>query len=131
MDDHRKDNANARGRQGEQTPCRAFTDAKAAVGVFIYRCRPEFGSLAAALGGLDALVFTGGVGENTPAITEGICAELGWLGVGIDHKANTQGASRISHEAAKVDVYMIPTDEERVLARGACEFLRNVKGAGD
>lgn len=98
--------------------------ASAAVAFFTYRCRREIGSLAAALGGLDALVFTGGVGENAPAIREGICAELGWLGVGIDRQANARGASRISPEAGAVGVYVIPTDEEQGLARGAEKVLR-------
>lgn len=103
--------------------------ASAAVAFFTYRCRREIGSLAAALGGLDALVFTGGVGENAPAIREGICAELGWLGIGIDRQANAQGASQISPKAGAVDVYLVPTDEEQVLARGAEEGLRNGDGA--
>jgi len=104
-------------------------DAKAAVAFFIYRCRREIGSLAAALGGLDALVFTGGIGEHAPAIRQGICAELGWLGVQIDDEANDQGASRISPEAGKVKVYMLPTDEEQVLARGAHALLLNDDGS--
>ena len=104
-------------------------EAQSAVAFFIYRCRREIGSLAAALGGLDALVFTGGIGENAPAIREGICADLGWLGIGIDQRANAQGASRISPEAGKVEVYMVPTDEEQVLARGAEQVLRDGDGA--
>ena len=104
-------------------------EAQAAVTFFTYRCRCEIGSLAAALGGLDALVFTGGIGENAPAIREGICADLGWLGVGIDKQANAQGASRISPEAGKVGVFVIPTDEEQVLARGAEEVLAGGDGA--
>ncbi|WP_245729544.1 acetate/propionate family kinase [Salinihabitans flavidus] len=98
--------------------------ARAAVAFFTYRCRREIGSLAAALGGLDGLVFTGGVGENAPGIREGICAELGWLGIGIDQQANAHGSSRISPDAGTVGVYLIPTDEEQVLARGAEEGLR-------
>jgi len=103
--------------------------ASAAVAFFTYRCRREIGSLAAALGGLDALVFTGGIGENAPAIREGICADLGWLGVGIDRQANAQGASRISPETGKVGTFVIPTDEEQVLARGAEEVLTDRDGA--
>ena len=104
-------------------------EAQAAVAFFIYRCRREIGSLAAALGGLDALVFTGGVGENAPAIREGICADLGWLGMRIDHQANVQGASRISTDTGKVGVFVIPTDEETVLARRAEEVLGDVDDA--
>jgi len=98
-------------------------DAMAAVAFFIYRCQREIGSLVAALGGLDALVFTGGIGENSPVIRKRICAGLGWLGVQIDDQANDHGASRISPKSGKVAAYMIPTDEEHVLARGAQKLL--------
>lgn len=98
--------------------------AKAAVAFFVYRCRREIGSLAAALGGLDGVVFTGGVGENAPLIRERICADLGWLGVGIDRQANVDAAIRISSQSEKVGVFVIPTDEEQVLARGAEQVLR-------
>jgi acetate kinase len=102
--------------------------AVAAVAFFVYRCRREVGSLAAALGGLDGLVFTGGVGENAPLIRERICADLGWLGVGIDRQANDDGAIQISPRTEKVGVFVIPTDEEQVLARGAEQVLRDGTG---
>lgn len=101
-------------------------DAKSAVAFFIYRCQREIGSLAAALGGLDALVFTGGIGENSPVIRKRICAKLGWLGIRIDDQANHQGASRISSDAGKVAAFMIPTDEEHVLARSARKLLMEI-----
>lgn len=100
-------------------------EAQAAVAFFTYRCRREIGSLAAALGGLDGLVFTGGIGENAPLIRERICADLGWLGVRIDRQANAEAALRISAQSATVSVLVIPTDEEQVLARGAEEVLQN------
>jgi len=104
--------------------------AEAAVAFFVYRCRREIGSLAAALGGLDALVFTGGVGENSPAIRERICADLGWLGIRIDRLANAEAASRISPEGENVGVFVIPTDEEKVLARSAEQVLQAVGKTG-
>jgi acetate kinase len=103
-------------------------DAEAAVAFFVYRCQREIGSLSAALGGLDALVFTGGVGENAPVIRDRICADLGWLGVRVDPQANVAGERRISPEDEKVRVLVIPADEEQVLARGAAQVLRGSGG---
>ncbi|MER9685156.1 acetate/propionate family kinase [Mesorhizobium sp. M0139] len=87
--------------------------AAEAVGLFIYRVGREIGSLAAALGGLDTLVFTAGIGENAPLIREGIGAAAGWLGVKIDHDRNVKGEEMISLAGSGVDVLVIPTDEER------------------
>ena len=103
-------------------------EAREAVDVFVYRCRREIGSLAAALGGLDALVFTGGIGENAPQIRARICAGLGWLGLALDETANAGGACRIAAADAGVAAFMIPTDEESVLAQGAARVLGG--GAG-
>lgn len=99
-------------------------EAEAAVAFFVHRCRREIGALAAALGGLDALVFTGGVGENSPSIRERICADLGWLGVRIDQQANDDAGLRISPQGEQISVFVIPTDEEQVLAEGAENILR-------
>lgn len=98
-------------------------DAARAVDFFVYRCQREIGSLTAALGGLDALVFTGGMGEHAPDIRARICAGLGWLGVEIDGAANATGAIQISAPKARVATLMIPTDEENVLAEGAEHVL--------
>ncbi|MER9920891.1 MULTISPECIES: acetate/propionate family kinase [unclassified Mesorhizobium] len=87
--------------------------AAEAVGLFIYRIGREIGSLAAALGGLDTLVFTAGIGENAPLIREGIGAAARWLGVKIDHDRNVKGEEMISLAGSGVDVLVIPTDEER------------------
>ena len=103
-------------------------DAEAAVAFFVYRCQREIGSLSAALGGLDALVFTGGVGENAPVIRDMICADLGWLGVRVDPQANVAAARRISPKGETVCVLVVPTDEEQVLARGAAQVLRGSGG---
>lgn len=89
--------------------------ATEAVDLFIYRIGREIGSLAAALGGLDTLVFTAGIGENAPSIRERIGAAARWLGVGIDHDQNLRGEEMISLADTSVDVLVIPTDEERAV----------------
>lgn len=94
-------------------------DAATAVDFFVYRCRREIGSLTAALGGLDALVFTGGMGENAPVIRQRICEGLGWLDVAIDAEANAAGELWISKPDARVAALTITTDEETVLAKAA------------
>jgi len=98
-------------------------DARQALEVYVYRIAREIGSLAAALGGLDTLVFTAGVGENAAPIRERILALCGWLGVTVDAAANRAGAERISGPDSRVSVLVIPTDEEVVIARGvaACD----------
>ena len=98
-------------------------EAKEAVDLFCYRIVREIGSLAAALGGLDALVFTGGIGEHAAAIRAQVCAELGWLGVDFDASANEQKASRISAPGSRTDVLVIPTNEEWMIARHAAELI--------
>jgi acetate kinase len=90
--------------------------AAEAVDLFVYRVRRELGSLAAALGGLDALVFTGGIGERAPAIRLRICREAGWLGVQLDQEANARGGPCISRSGSGVSVWVIPTNEELMIA---------------
>jgi acetate kinase len=91
--------------------------ARMAVDVFVYRARRELGSLAAALGGLDAIVFTAGIGENQPEVRRRISADAGWLGVEIDEEANARGEQRISAPGSRVAAYVLPTDEELMIAR--------------
>jgi acetate kinase len=91
--------------------------AKLAVDLYIYRIRRELGSLAAALGGLDALVFTAGIGENSAAIREPVCRDAAWLGVELDRPANEKGGPRISTAASRVAAWVIPTNEELMIAR--------------
>lgn len=101
-------------------------EARQAIDYFTFRCRREIAAMAAALEGLDALVFAGGVGENAPAIRAAVCDGLSWLGVSIDPHANetAPGApARLSADGAAVQVWMIPTDEEAVLARAAAGFV--------
>jgi acetate kinase len=90
--------------------------AKEAVDLFVYRITRELGSLAAALGGLDALVFTGGIGEKAVPIRERVCRSAEWLGLELDEKANAAGGPRISREGSRVRAWVIPTDEELMIA---------------
>jgi len=91
--------------------------AKLAVDLYVYRIGRELGSLAAALGGLDAIVFTGGIGENSAEIRERVCRDAAWLGVVPDDKANQGGGPRINTAASKVAAWVIPTNEELMIAR--------------
>jgi acetate kinase len=97
--------------------------AKLAVDLFIYRIRRELGSLAAALGGLDAIVFTGGIGENAPVIRSRVCRDAAWLGVAIDEAANAGGRGCIGSGASRVAVWVIPTNEELMIARHTRRLL--------
>jgi acetate kinase len=90
--------------------------AKLAVDCFVYRVVREIGAMAAALGGLDALVFTAGIGERSAEIRKRVCARLGWLGVRLDEHANAENRSIISPEGSGVHVLVIPADEEGVIA---------------
>jgi acetate kinase len=91
--------------------------ARFAVDLFIYRIGRELGSLAAATHGVDALVFTAGIGEHSALIRERVCREAGWLGVELDAVANAGGGPRISTPASKVSAWVIPTNEELMIAR--------------
>ncbi|MGA8242252.1 MAG: acetate/propionate family kinase [Desulfobacterales bacterium] len=104
--------------------------AKLAVDLFCYRIRRELGSLAAALGGLDALVFTAGIGENAPEIRSLVCHDAAWLGVEIDEAANAAGHGRISKESSRVAVWVIPTNEELMIARHTRELIESTLGEG-
>ena len=90
--------------------------AMRAVDLFVYRVGREIGSLAAAIGGLDTLVFTAGIGEHAPAIRQSICEAAGWLGVALDKALNARGEELISASDSLVDVLVIPADEERAVA---------------
>jgi acetate kinase len=88
-----------------------------AVDYFVYRAAREIGALAAVLGGLDGLVFTAGIGENSAAIRERICRASAWLGLELDADANRVPAGRISTPASRVAAWVIPTNEELMIAR--------------
>jgi len=91
--------------------------AREAVALFVYRILRELGSLAAALGGLDALVFTGGIGEHSPEIRARVCEQAEWLGLALDAAANAAGGPRISRGDSRVSIWIFSTDEELVVAR--------------
>jgi acetate kinase len=90
--------------------------AAEAIDYFVYRIGQSLGSMVAALGGLDALVFTAGVGENSTLIRRRVCEDAGWLGVEIDHDRNERAEPRLSPDGATPSVWVIPTDEERMIA---------------
>jgi len=92
-------------------------NAKAAIDLFVYRIGRELGSLAAALGGLDAIVFTAGIGENSRGLRERVCRDAAWLGVELDVEANRRSSTRISTAASRVSAMVIPTNEELMIAR--------------
>jgi acetate kinase len=95
----------------------AEPSAKLAIDVYVYNIRREMGSLAAALGGLDAIVFTGGIGENAPVIRERVCHDAAWLGIEFDAVANARGGPGISAPGSRVRAWVIPTNEELMIAR--------------
>jgi acetate kinase len=99
------------------------TTAREAVELFVYRIGREAGALVSSLGGLDELVFTGGIGENSPAVRALVCGRLAWLGVEIDDDANTAGKPTISTAESRVVVRVVPTDEERMIAMHTLEIV--------
>lgn len=98
-----------------------------AIDLFVYRIGRAIGSLAAALGGLDTLVFTAGIGENAPKIREAICEAAGWLGVRMDSARNERGEMCIGSAGPGVNVLVIPAEEERAVAEGALACLETVE----
>jgi acetate kinase len=90
--------------------------ASEAIELFVYRAVREIGSLAAGLGGLDGLIFTAGIGQNDPATRAEIAAGCGWLGVQLDPERNARSKGLISTDASRVSTWVIPTDEERIIA---------------
>ena len=104
---------------------REATDPRAAeaIALFCYQATKWIGSFAAALSGLDALVFSGGVGENSPVIRARICEGLEFLGISLDKRRNSRGAAVISTKSSMVPVYVIATNEELVLAKQAFQLL--------
>ena len=98
-------------------------EAAEAIALFVYRIVREIGSLAAALGGLDGLVFTAGIGEHDPATRAEVAAGCGWLGLKLDAARNTLGSGRIGADGEAVSVWVVPTDEERMIARYTSQAL--------
>jgi acetate kinase len=94
----------------------------------VYRIGRELGSMAAALGGIDALVFTAGIGEHAAEIRGRVCEEAAWLGVDLDQSANVAGGAMITRAGSGTSAWMIPTDEDLMIARHAWALL-NPEGA--
>jgi acetate kinase len=92
-------------------------DARLAVDYFVYRCVKEIGALAAVLGGVDGLVFTAGIGENSAEIRRRLCEACAWLGIELDFDANERACSRITRLSSRVSAWVIPTNEELIIAR--------------
>lgn len=103
--------------------------ARLAVDYFVYRAAKEIGALTAALGGIDALVFTAGIGENSPEIRKRICESSAWLGITLDEAANNKCLPRISTSLSKTSVWVIPTNEELMIARHTGLLLGLAKAA--
>lgn len=101
--------------------------SREAVEYFAYRCVREIGSLTAALGGLDALIFTAGIGENSASVRERILNNLGWLGLKIDNKLNQEHKTRITAEGVTPSAWVLPTNEELMIARHAFQLLADAK----
>ncbi len=104
--------------------------AALAVDLYVYRIGRELGSLAAALGGLDAVVFTAGIGENAVPVRERVCRGAGWLGIELDPEANRRGGPRISAPGSPTAAWVIPTDEEMVIARATSRVLEESRRQG-
>jgi acetate kinase len=98
-------------------------DAQNAVDLFCHYVTRGIGQLTADLQGLDALVFTAGIGENIPFIRQKICDNLAWLGVTLDPQSNESSQTRISNSASSIDVLVLPTDEEKVIAQHSVHLL--------
>ncbi len=99
-------------------------EAAEAVEFFAHRACRELGSLVAALGGLDALVFTAGIGERSPAMRANICRRSAWLGIALDEAANEANAPVISAPDSAITVLVVPTDENHIIAESAYGLVK-------
>jgi acetate kinase len=97
--------------------------ARFAVALYIYRVGRELGSLAAAAQGVDGIVFTAGIGQHATLIRERVCRDAAWLGVDLDAAANQAGGPRISTAASQVSAWVIPTNEELMIARQTLQIV--------
>ena len=99
-------------------------EAAEAIDYFVFRIQRELGAMAASMGGIDALVFCGGIGENSRLIRARVCERTEWMGIEIDHIRNAENATIISSDLSRAKVMVIPTDEGLVIARAARDHLR-------
>ena len=113
------------GISSDMRKLRASTDPRAreATDLFTYRIVREIGSLAAALGGVDGLIFTGGIGQRDAKTRQAVVEGCGWLGAAIDEEANAAAGERIDHASSRVPIWVLATDEERVIARHTAALL--------
>jgi len=102
------------------------TNAASGVDIFCYRVSRELGSLAMALGGLDVLVFTGGIGEHAAAVRANICRTAAWLGIDIDVDVNQANALQISSASSRVSVLVIPTNEEQMIVQHTANLMASL-----
>jgi acetate kinase len=122
-----------KGLSGISNDVRELQDSKDpkavfALDYFAYRAGLYVGMLAAALGGLDAFVFTAGIGENSPTMRARIAERLAWLGIDLDATANSKGSTLISKKDSRIPIYVIPTNEELMIARHTLELLSAQRG---
>lgn len=99
-------------------------EAQRAIDYFVFRVQRELGAMAAAMGGIDALVFCGGIGEHSRLVRQRVCESMAWMGVALDPQRNQNGDQVISDSQSRVTVMVIPTHEELVIARAARHLLR-------
>src|SRR5262249_41184255 len=117
-----------KGLSGISNDVRELQDSKDpravfALDYFAYRAGMYVGMLAAAMNGIDAFVFTAGIGENSPTMRARIAARLAWLGVELDANANSKGSTLVSKKDSRIPVYVIPTNEELMIAQHTLELL--------
>jgi acetate kinase len=103
--------------------------ARLAVDYFVYEAAKHIGALAAVLGGVDGVVFTAGIGEHAPEIRKRICEASAWLGIELDAGANERNATRISRSRSRVSAWVIPTNEELIIARHTGSLLGLIESA--
>ena len=99
------------------------TRAAEAVAIFCYQVTKYVGAFAAALGGLDTLIFSAGIGENVPQVRARVCERLGFLGITLNKSSNGANAAVISTPESRVTVRVIPTDEELMIAKSVCRVV--------
>lgn len=123
---NRESGLRAIGGTGDMRELLRRTDgaAELAVDLFCYRIRKYVGAYLAVLEGAEAVVFTGGIGENAPEVRRRVCQPLGWAGLRLDPERNVGGSTRITADDSSLAAYVIPTDEERLIARESLGLLR-------
>jgi acetate kinase len=112
-------------RDLEEAAAKGHRRADLALNTFVASIRHYVGGYMAALGGADVIVFTGGIGENSRRVREGVLSRMEWAGIRLDLQKNQQvkGETRISHDDSSVEVWVVPTNEELVVARQAAELV--------